>query len=312
MKRYNGISFRGFWIFTVCSLLIVSTHSPAKALDTPPLTGRVNDYAGMLSAQTRERVESLSAELEASDSTQVVVLTIDSLKGEALEAYSLQVFQSWKIGQKDRDNGVLLLISRSDRKIRIEVGYGLEGRLTDLKSGRIIRNIISPRFKEGNFDAGVYDGVVAIAQTVRGEFKDMEKSGERNSLDHWPALLMPLFFGLAMVGNIGARNRIVGTVAGGLIFPGIAVAFIEKSLWVPLLMIPVGALLGYLASVVFYALNTGRRSHVRRYDRRYRSSRGPIIISGGDRDSFGGDFGGGGGFSGGGGSGGGGGASGGW
>lgn len=313
MNRHRAVFPRVSRILTACLLILFGTLSPARALDPPPLTGRVNDYAGMLSAQTRERVESLSAEIEASDSTQVVVLTIDSLGGDSLEEYSLRVFQTWKIGQKERDNGVLLLISRSERKIRIEVGYGLEGRLTDLKSGRIIRNIISPRFREGNFDAGVQEGVSAIVQSVRGEFKDVVNSGGRRSLDHWPAVLMPLLFGLAMVGNIGARNRIVGTAAGGLIFPGIAVALWGKSLWVLLAMIPVGAILGYFASIIFSALNA--RSRVKRYGRRYRSARGPIVISGSERDGFDGGFGsgfGGGGFSGGGGGGGGGGASGGW
>lgn len=101
--------------------------SPLAALDVPPLQGRVNDTAAMLSSETVTRLDGMLAAFEKSDSTQIVILTIPSLEGEVLEEFSLKVAETWKIGQKDLDNGALLVVSRDDRKIRIEAGYGLEG-----------------------------------------------------------------------------------------------------------------------------------------------------------------------------------------
>jgi uncharacterized protein len=116
----------------------------ASALDVPQLTGRVNDYANMISPSARAAITQKLEQLEASDSTQVVVLTVPSLEGEDLEGFSIRVAEAWKIGTKEHDNGAILLVARDDRAVRIEVGYGLEGRLTDLISGRIIRQIIYP------------------------------------------------------------------------------------------------------------------------------------------------------------------------
>ena len=145
------------------------------ALSAPPLTAHVNDYAHMLSRQTAEELEQRLSEFEQTDSTQIVVLTIPSLEGENLEEFSIKVAEAWKVGWKGVDNGVILLIARDDRKVRIEVGRGLEGKLTDLVSGRIIRNNITPGFRAGDFDKGVRDGVQAIIEVVRGEYKSDDR-----------------------------------------------------------------------------------------------------------------------------------------
>ena len=154
----------------IAALWLALYAPPASALQVPALKGRVNDYAGLLSQGTDEQLEAALAELERTDSTQIVVLTIPSLEGDSLEDFSIHVAEQWQIGQKGKDNGALLLVSKSDRKIRIEVGYGLEGKLTDLVCGRIIRNVIVPQFKMGHFDQGIIDGVAAIAGVVRGEY----------------------------------------------------------------------------------------------------------------------------------------------
>ena len=163
-------------ILIVASVLIALAALLASvrnlwALEVPPLEGRVNDYAHMLSPQTRAQLDSYLADLERTDGTQIVVLTVPSLQGDSMEDFSIHVAEKWGIGQKKNDNGAILLIAKNDRKIRIEVGYGLEGRLTDLMSGRIIRNVIAPQFKMGRFDQGVVDGVAAMVATVKGEYK---------------------------------------------------------------------------------------------------------------------------------------------
>ncbi len=156
-------------LFLGLALLFLCTH-PLLALEVPPLKGRVNDYAGILAPATAQQLEAILQRFEAAESTQIVLLTVPSLEGTSLEDFSLRAVEAWKLGQTKLDNGALLLIAKNDRKLRIEVGYGLEGKLTDLVSGRIIRDIITPRFKEGNFDQGVIDGIAAMMAAVQGEF----------------------------------------------------------------------------------------------------------------------------------------------
>jgi len=139
------------------------------AKEVPYLAGRVNDYANLLSQPDKDRIETKLRSFEEQAGAQVVVLTVDSLEGEAVEAYSVRVAQTWKLGQKDADNGVLFLVAKQDRKMRIEVGYGLEAKLTDAQSVRILDNLVRPRFRQGDFAGGVEAGVDAILGTVRGE-----------------------------------------------------------------------------------------------------------------------------------------------
>jgi uncharacterized protein len=142
----------------------------ARAADKamPFLSGRVVDEAGMIPADARQRIEQKLAAYEQRTGDQVAVLTVDSLDGEPIEDYSVRVAQTWKLGQKGKDNGVLLLIAKQDRKMRIEVGYGLEPTLTDLKSSRIIDNTIRPDFQKGDFGAGIEHGVDAILTALDG------------------------------------------------------------------------------------------------------------------------------------------------
>ncbi len=151
-------------------LLALCGASTLLAATVPKLSGRVNDYASMISPRARVAIEAKLRELEAAESTQVAILTVPSLEGEPIEEFSIRVAEAWKIGQKGRDNGVLLVVSKNDRKVRIEVGYGLEGRLTDLQAGRIVGGIIKPAFARGDFDAGFVDGTDAIVAAVKGEF----------------------------------------------------------------------------------------------------------------------------------------------
>ena len=142
--------------------------STALALDVPRLGGHVNDYANLLSADSESRIGKRLAALEEDTGTQVVVLTIDTLEGEPLEEYSLRVAEKWALGRAEQDDGALLLIVKNDRKMRIEVGYGLEPTLTDIMSKRILDQILRPRFRAGDFDGGVWSAVEAIDGLVRG------------------------------------------------------------------------------------------------------------------------------------------------
>lgn len=143
--------------------------APAAALEVPFLSGRVVDEAEILSPEAEQRLTATLEQLEAQTGAQVAVLTVPSLGGEALEEYSLRVAETWKLGGAERDDGVLLLIARDDRQMRFEVGYGLEGAIPDILAGRILDQAVRPRFRDGDFDGGVTDGIDKVAALVRGE-----------------------------------------------------------------------------------------------------------------------------------------------
>jgi uncharacterized protein len=195
--------------FILYSLIFLLLPLNAVALEVPKLNGYVNDLAGVISPETELKIEHFLRGFESSDSTQLVVLTIDSLEGEALEEYSLKVVESWKIGQKEKDNGALLLIARQEREMRIEVGYGLEGKLTDLLAGRIIDNEIKPRFQAGDFDGGVIAGVASMAEAVRGEYQGTGRVGQKKKRNPLGSLALLLFLGpgLMLLGGGGRRGR---------------------------------------------------------------------------------------------------------
>jgi uncharacterized protein len=127
----------------------------AQRADVPYLTGRVVDNAEILKPDTRRQVTEALRSHEQQTTNQIAVLTVPTLNGESVEEYAVRVFEQWKLGQKGKDNGVLLVVVPQDRRMRIEVGYGLEGTLTDAHASRIIRNVMTPRFKQGDYDGGV-------------------------------------------------------------------------------------------------------------------------------------------------------------
>lgn len=150
-------------------LFILQFVSVTVAAEIPYLTGRVNDTAHLLSPETRQSLGNLLKNHEEQTGNQIVVLTLSTLAGESIERYAVRVFEAWKPGQKGKDNGVLLIVVPNDRIMRIEVGYGLEPVLTDLTAGRIIQQIMAPRFKAGDFDGGISEGVLAIVKVLEGE-----------------------------------------------------------------------------------------------------------------------------------------------
>jgi len=185
-------------------------------LDVPRLAGRVNDYGNMISPQARATLEEELAVLERTDSTQVVVLTVPSLEGDVIEDFSIRVGDAWKIGQKGKDNGVLFIVSKADRKMRIEVGRGLQGVLTDLSSGRIIDRVIKPRFKQNQFDEGFLEGTRAIIAATRGEFKPAPKT--RPAIrpgGYFEAFLVAVFLVLPFLRRINRFLPIPAGAAGG-------------------------------------------------------------------------------------------------
>ena len=296
--NFYQISLCFFAFFLLCIAPFPAAGD--NSLKIPPLQGRINDGAGMLSAATIQQLDQLLSELEKTDSSQIAVLTVNSLRGYDIETYALKTAEAWKLGQKGLDNGALLLIAKNDRKIRIEVGYGLEGVLTDLVAGRIIRDIITPQFKAGNFNQGVINGVGALVAAVKGEFNAEQFSEVKHGTlsGDLTGFIVFLLVSLFNIGKLSAKRRALGAVLGAIAVPVISSLFQGFSWLLFLTLIPIGAIVGYLASAFLGSMGT--------------SSSGRTRSGNYHRGSFGGGGGFGGGFSGGGGGFGGGGASGSW
>lgn len=201
-------------------LLVLALAAPAAALEVPYLSGRVNDQAGLLSAPASQALEAKLKDFEARTGHQVAVLTLDSLEGEPLEDFSLKVSRTWALGRKGQNDGVLFLISKSDRKLRIEVGHGLEGSIPDALAGRIIQNEVVPRFRAGDFEGGVTAGVDAIVSAAEGTYSPPPGSDLRDRLQEGDAgigmgLLEKIMMS-AFVFSILGLFEVVGITAPGV------------------------------------------------------------------------------------------------
>ena len=157
-----------FAFIAVVFALVVAVQAHA-ALNFPPLTGRVVDDAGILSAEAQQKLTAYLAEHEQQTGNQVVVVTLKDLGGTDIADYGYQLGRAWGIGQSKKNNGALIIIAPNQRSTRIEVGYGLEGALTDAQSKLIIENGILPHFRKGDYDGGVIEGTVDVLRTLGGK-----------------------------------------------------------------------------------------------------------------------------------------------
>ena len=227
MSGVAAMRVRGRLLPFALALLALFTLS-ARAAEVPFLSGRVVDNAEILDAATRASVTEKLKAHEQKTGNQIAVLTVPTIGSDSIEEYATRVFESWKLGEKDKDNGVLVIVAPRDRKMRIEVGYGLEGTLTDLAASRIIRNVMTPAFKDGDFDQGVSAGVDAIVGQLEGttdvaKLADVPSSGSSSSgsgfpmditdpsLPPWP---MRILLGCFIFGVIGLFTFI------GIVTPG--------------------------------------------------------------------------------------------
>ena len=184
------------------------------ALDVPQLNGPVNDYAHIFTASETQELNAYLYSVDRQSDLQIAVLTIPSLEGENLEDYSIRVAEKWQIGQKGKDSGVILLIAAQDRKLRIEVGYGLEDRITDAQSSRIIRSVIAPQFKKQEYGKGVLLGVKNLAGLALQDeslINEAVKEADRRNDDSIP---LPLIIFLIIIYLFGSRF-----MPGGLFWP---------------------------------------------------------------------------------------------
>jgi len=265
----------------------------------PALRARVTDLTNTLSTSERSDLDTKLAAFEEKTGNQLVVLIVPSTKPEPIEAYSLRVAEAWKVGRKGQDNGALLVVAKDDHKMRIEVGYGLEGVLTDVTSKRIIAETIAPYFRNNQFAAGINAGVDRIIDVVgKGEPLAPVKAKPRASTHFsFETLFIVLFVVVPIIGGI--LSRLFGRVLGS----GVGAGIVGVGAWLVVgsIAIAAGAAIAAFFVILLFAAGGGGLG-----------GRGGVFIPTGGGGFGGGGFGGGGGFSGGGGSFGGGGASGDW
>jgi len=219
LPRKGGEGRRAFsllilWIAFLFPLLALAQSFPA-------LTGRVVDAANLLKPEERTALETKLKAHEDKTSDQVVVATVPSLEGYEVEDYANRLFRHWQLGQKDKNNGVLLLVAPKERKVRIEVGYGLEGALTDALSKVIITTAVAPQFQKGDFAGGIDAGVDAILSILTGDAEEWQRRAqvredESESIDPWVAIVVMVFL-FIVISNIvrDARGRPLRRGRGG-------------------------------------------------------------------------------------------------
>lgn len=215
-----------------CCLLLLACTAHADEVAVPPLTARVTDLTATLSPDQRAALEERLQAFEAQKGSQIAVLMIPTTQPETIEQYSIRVVEQWKLGRKGVDDGVLLLVAKDDRKLRIEVGYGLEGALPDVTAKRIVAEDIAPHLKQGDFYGGIVAGITRISSVLQGEPLPPPHVRQGNGVDMGNylftlfiaamvgAFLLPLLLGrfvgsLANGGLIGLAAVVLGT---GLLF----------------------------------------------------------------------------------------------
>lgn len=277
-KQISRILFFGFVFLNVS----------AWALEVPKRPeGYVSDYAGILSPAARTRLEEKLHRFEQETSNQVIVVTFLSLEGEALEDFSIRLAEAWKIGQKRKDNGVILLVFKNDRQVRIEVGYGLEGALTDATSKSIIENEIVPRFRQGSFEEGIEGAAHAIMAATQGEYR-----AQANSNSQTRDYLGPVFLIAFFLGTILPLTLLLFLCAFGIFLMGFGI-FVGPFLF----FLPFGFLIGIFPLLLYFLFGRHRRLPMILGPRSYRGNNffgGSGGFDGGGLGGGGGSFGGGG------------------
>jgi uncharacterized protein len=210
------------WLAALCLALLPLIGWSANEVALPPLTERVTDLTGTLSAEDKASLTASLAALDKDKGAQVVIVMLPTTQPEAIEQYSIRLAEAWKIGRKGIDDGVIILVAKDDRKMRIEVGYGLEGAIPDAIAKRIVAEQMAPRFREGDFAGGLRASVETLAKVIRGEaLPAPAEPATRPSADPGDTLtflLIALFMGVirSMFGLLGsvAVSGVAGWLAG--------------------------------------------------------------------------------------------------
>ena len=215
-------------ILPLLLLLLVVPSAPVHAFEVPPLTGPVVDAAGMLSAATQRQIADALRRIRDAKGSQIAVLTVPDMDGLSIEQASIQVVDAWKLGSKEKDDGVLLMVANKERRIRIEVGQGLEGDLPDAYAKRIIDESMTPLFRSGNPDQGILVGVFQIAQRANPQLEveaffaagSREWRTKHRRSRGGPGFIPILVLVFLLLAGRGARGGMFGGLLGGMLLGG--------------------------------------------------------------------------------------------
>jgi len=241
------------WLLAIWLALASLLAAAQELAPIPPLSARVTDTTGTLDAAARDALEQRLAVLERDKGSQVAVLIVPTTRPEAIEQYGIRVAEAWKIGRKGIDDGVILLVAKEDRKLRIEVGRGLEGAIPDAIAKRIIAEIISPRFKQGDFAGGLTAGVEAIAARIAGEPLPAPEPSRRDTAADPTDWLVMLLIGTIVVGSM--LRAVLGRVFGA----GATSALVGGAAWLLTASLMVGLVAAGLALLFVLAQSGGGR-----------------------------------------------------
>jgi uncharacterized protein len=237
------------------SLLSLQSARAYSSPGTP--SGFVNDFAHVLSVEEKNTLEETLRAYTASTSNEIAVVTVKDLGGDYIENYAVKLFEEWKIGKKSRDNGVLLLVAMDDRKMRIEVGYGLEGALPDAISSAIIRNDITPAFKEGNYYRGITNGVTSIIEATKGEYTGDTTSTDVSGATIEHAIFF-VFIAFQFLAAVLGRSKswwaggVLGAIIGALVtFFGVLGITLGVGVVITIILTILGLIFDYIVSSAY-------------------------------------------------------------
>ncbi len=230
-----------------CVALMCALTGVAAEVAVPALSARVTDLSGTLNSAQQAALEAKLSQFETSHGSQVAILLVPSTQPEAIEQYSIRVVEQWRLGRKKQDDGVLILLAMQERKVRIEVGYGLEGVIPDAIAKRIIAETMTPYFKQGDYAGGLNAGVDQILALIDGEHLPAPTAETRDSTDGWENALPLILIAGLLVGTI--LRHIFGSFLGGAINGGI-IGFAVWALGGSLLIAIVLAFLAFIFTLL--------------------------------------------------------------
>jgi uncharacterized protein len=244
--------------FAIFFLVMLGITSSLWAVALPELKKRVNDTANVLSDQEEQELEDILKAQEDTSGNQIVILTINSLDGDTIEDFSNRVFKHWKLGDKKNNNGILIVRAVSDKKTRIEVGYGLEGAVPDVTAKQILETYMKPHFKQSAYFVGFKLGIAELVKATKGEYKAAEKAATKDALS-----TVLLFFCLLIAFILSVAfneiHRICGGIVGALGF-GLTMYLFSSSIPLIILLIIIGFCIGLISKEIVEVLGSASNS----------------------------------------------------
>lgn len=250
MRLAKALFFLCLWFFTAGAVFGLELVKPQ---------GYVSDYAGLFSSQFKASLEENLSQFKQKTGVEIAVVAIASLEGESIDEYAVRLFEDWKIGEKEKDNGLLLLVSKQDRQIRIEVGYGLEPVINDARAGRIIREQIVPNFKQENYEQGVKEAVEKLQAFILSGETGEEQAVEEQSSDVVDLIIFGSIIMVYLASFLGRSKRFwPGGVLGAII--GLFLGAVANFFFLIFILAGLGFFLDYIFSKNYQKLKKAGRS----------------------------------------------------